>query len=395
MRSGGGDREIAGLLVAIRGGLRELQAGGREPTSEPTPELSSGPTSEPSPADWHRLLRVAREHAVVPWLVRHHSHAKSLPHGSGASLQQESAQRAGLALRITGELLQVTGAMERAGVRVLAWKGPALEWQLYGASGFREYGDLDLLVRPDETDVALGVLASLGYGVPRGHDAAALLAGGHVVTVSQAGSADIEIHGAIRLSFLPRALPLDAIFERAMTVHVGSGSVLAPCPEDHLALLAIHGAKHAWGRMGWMVDVARMLQCFPELDWASVEAASRKGGYHRILLAAVHGAATLLNAPIPGELADAVENERSLPRVTRATHERWRKGLPSGRELLRYNLGLLDRRRDAVPFLARSLVTLSDADREGAPLPPGLEWTRYPARPIRLLRRYLMRREAR
>lgn len=54
-------------------------------------------------------------------------------------------------------------ALEDAGVRAVALKGPLMSEELHGAAGLRQSDDLDLLVSPHEVGAALAALAPLGW----------------------------------------------------------------------------------------------------------------------------------------------------------------------------------------------------------------------------------------
>lgn len=67
-------------------------------------------------------------------------------------------------LRIDHATVEVFDRLGRAGVRPLLLKGPVItEWLHGGDRARRPYGDVDVLVAPDEADVARRVLASEGF----------------------------------------------------------------------------------------------------------------------------------------------------------------------------------------------------------------------------------------
>src|SRR5207245_9367168 len=50
-------------------------------------------------------------------------------------------------------------------------------------------------------------------------------------------------------------------------VPFAGASVPALSPESLLLFLCAHGTKHAFERLGWICDVARLLQVEREIDW--------------------------------------------------------------------------------------------------------------------------------
>ena len=76
----------------------------------------------------------------------------------------EEAQRRGMALELA--TLALVARLESSGLPTLPLKGALLSRDLYGWSGARPAGDVDLLTAPEHVFAALGVLRDLGYATP-------------------------------------------------------------------------------------------------------------------------------------------------------------------------------------------------------------------------------------
>jgi len=66
-------------------------------------------------------------------------------------------------MRFSAELAGILQHFEAREIPVITQKGPALAHLLYGDSAMREFGDLDLLVRPIDVPRVVGALTELGY----------------------------------------------------------------------------------------------------------------------------------------------------------------------------------------------------------------------------------------
>ncbi|MGW4200924.1 nucleotidyltransferase family protein [Streptomyces sp. NPDC004726] len=62
-----------------------------------------------------------------------------------------------------GEAVRIVEELTRQGVAVAVLNGLAYDTELYPPGGIRQFTDIDLLVGPDDLEVALGVLAGLGF----------------------------------------------------------------------------------------------------------------------------------------------------------------------------------------------------------------------------------------
>ena len=60
----------------------------------------------------------------------------------------------------------------------------------------------------------------------------------------------------------------------ALTISFGNGGRLTP--EDLLLILCVHGGKHVWECLKWLVDVRELVDRFPQLDYdALIQRAGR------------------------------------------------------------------------------------------------------------------------
>jgi len=63
-------------------------------------------------------------------------------------------------------------------------------------------------------------------------------------------------------------------------------------------VLALHAAKHVWGRLIWLCDLAR-ISALSSLNWESIGTQARELGIVRMLRVTLMLAQRLLGAPIP------------------------------------------------------------------------------------------------
>jgi Uncharacterised nucleotidyltransferase len=112
----------------------------------------------------------------------------------------------------------------------------------YPQPGLRPYGDIDLLVRPEDRFVANSIAES-----------------------DELRDCRIDLHPGV---FELADRPIADLFARSSLVPCGAGRARVLCDEDHLALLAIHFLKHAGWRPLWLCDVGLMLESMSEdFDW--------------------------------------------------------------------------------------------------------------------------------
>ncbi|HEY4660676.1 MAG TPA: nucleotidyltransferase family protein, partial [Terriglobales bacterium] len=109
--------------------------------------------------DWERVLKSAEHHRLIPALHADFSGKNGVP----STLRVRAHKHAWRVLHFTVELTKIARCFERRGIEFLAHKGPALAQLLYGNAAMRQFGDLDLIVRPRDVAPAKEAPVEAGY----------------------------------------------------------------------------------------------------------------------------------------------------------------------------------------------------------------------------------------
>ena len=193
-------------------------------------------------------------------------------------------------LHLTGELITLTKAFAKAEIPVLPHKGPLLAQAAYGDLALRQFNDLDLLVHPADLPRAIALLAKLGYLPP---SELAWLSPralrhwtGEMSYTSQHGTA-VDLHWRLTPIHYTVQLDPEILWRNIVSIRIAGSELPSLGPEALLLLLAVHGAKHCWESIGWLADVAWLLDANPHLDWQfAMKLADESSCQRPLLLAA-------------------------------------------------------------------------------------------------------------
>lgn len=219
-------------------------------------------TEVPKSLDWGQLLLLAESHGVLPLLVR--TRGKQLPE----KFRTRSHDRWTRSHFLASELQQLLKTFRSHNVECLALKGPVLAELLYGNVGLRPCDDLDLLVRPEDFSKAESLLLDAGF-TPDGP------ANDYHRGFERRG-AYVELHFA---AASPSAPPFNfqRAWERSCTVEFRGEPVRFFSAIDLLLYLCLHGLKHRFSRLIWVLDISQAIKALdPEeaerlLDEASAQ----------------------------------------------------------------------------------------------------------------------------
>ena len=175
-------------------------------------------------------------------------------------------------------------AARAAGLRLVVFKGGLLARTHYGDPGARPMVDIDLLCAPG--DVARAVELGQDLGMTRYDPEPFRLARAatHDVKLADRG-VTVELHHRLWHE-LRVGSDVEPILARATEVPFGDGTTLAPDEADHLYVVCVHAAMHAFaGNALWMTDAALLVAGAPRPLWARA-AALATAARGRVALAA-------------------------------------------------------------------------------------------------------------
>ncbi|MCU1459182.1 MAG: uncharacterized protein JWL73_3274 [Actinomycetia bacterium] len=166
-------------------------------------------------------------------------------------------------------LRQVTTLLDDAGIDHVALKGPVLAETAYPRPDLRQYGDLDVLVRPTQFEAALHVLEAAGATLIESNwelvlhllkgELNLVMPQGIVVDLHWSVAYNDEIRQGFRWSD-------ERFVDRATRVRVGGDEISVPDPVDQLLHLCAHACLAGAHRLGWLQDV-RFAATRTPIDW--------------------------------------------------------------------------------------------------------------------------------
>ena len=268
--------------------------------------------------DWHRLLLLAEEHGVPGQLAAclNDSNAPAVPAEIKQTLVENRRAQNFLTLRLTAELFRLLQLFSAQGISALAIKGPVLAAQAYGDSSVRSYGDLDLLVR--QRDIRRATELMIGSGYQAAVSLSAIDAGkipGQYLFSKPDAKLLVELHNDLTLRYFPRPLPIEDFFARQILVRLDAHEVTAPCVEDELVLICIHGAKHFWERLSWIADVAGLVLRQTNIDWERAASSARRVQAEHLLHAGLLLAVDVLHAELPEAVSSRMRKDTAAAKL--------------------------------------------------------------------------------
>jgi len=376
-------RENEFLLTLARGAFRN--------------EGFAPPPASLAGLDWGRFVSLCEWHNVVPLVCR------TLPGIFNGAVTPAAVNRLrGLhrnntarALLLAAELSRILKAFNSSAIAAYPFKGPALSVMLYGDPAHRQSRDLDILIPGETLHRAVRVLDTQGYRARTGLAGPRLAA--HRRTEYEAafarrdGKLQVELQWAVvpgYFGFDHKKLGIWDTLERR--TWNGCAFPVLP-PEETLLMLCVHGSKHLWCKLGWVCDVAGLLESPTPPDLPRALELAERCGATRLLLLGLLLAERLAGARLPREVAARIEADLMVAVLARQVLAVIAKtpvnpDVDPARYL--FYLKSKDRRRDQLLFAGRLMATLAAGEWNPSSLPDILAPLYYLFRPLHMAGRH-------
>jgi hypothetical protein len=234
--------------------------------------------------DWSGFLDLLHANRLLPMALRAlQIQGAGEPKPLMDALKRRCMQNTMHALKMTAELVRLTRLFSDNGIRVIAFKGPALSVQVYGDPTMRFCTDLDLLLAREDHERAERLLLQEGYDyLPGEIPCKAGLAHGRIFThthlVHREHQVHVELHFHLCHDASAPAFQFDDLWRERDTVSIANTEIpTLPLPL-HGVYLAIHGESHSWERLIRLYDIAVMLDSMKPEDFTGLMALAERYG---------------------------------------------------------------------------------------------------------------------
>jgi hypothetical protein len=270
---------------------------------------------------WRGLIAATLDHGLIGPLYKAALKAGSAPDHILTSVRTAYLTQAARNLQLTTALTEILRAFAECDIEVAVFKGPALALMVYGQITYREFTDLDLLVRAENIKRARLALNNLGYR-QLGEDIETGNAHKDIQFLRDVDGAFVELHWALNPPNNRFPLEATGIWDRFDIVYFQNEPIITLSVEDTLIYLCIHASKHRWTSLKWAFDIAQILtRRAATLNWKRLLQRCTAVGCTRTLFFAVQLATRLFAVKMPAELAVQISMSASLMRLVEAVKD--------------------------------------------------------------------------
>jgi len=355
-----------------------------------------------APLDWDAVIENANRHGVVPLLYwnLHRRCPNDVPAAILADLRDQFLLNAQRNLMLTQELLALLAQLRDNHIFAIPFKGPLLASMAYGDLALRQIADVDVLVSkrdlPRTRDLLLERRYAYAHPMDRVQEKIFLQSNCALTLMRENPRVVLDLHWDLTPKYFYLPFDLEAVRSRLTPVALGGVSVNTFCPEDLLLILCVHGARHVWERLDWLVSVAELVRV-SALDWDALIVRARESRSERMLWLGLELARQWLDAALPDAVQQKIRADRAVAKLAEEISARlWRveKSRPSFFEdtfVNELHPRMFERWIDRARYYAALLLSPSVGDVTFFRLPLEITFVYHFIRPIRLLIRFVPR----
>ena len=349
-----------------------------------------------SGVNWSELLASAIEHKLAP---ASHERLRSL--GTAYLSPDQREMLAELArstvknnMAYLAEMLRLQRVFAASKIPVIPFKGPALAWLAYPNFAQRSCVDLDFVVPQHHIPEIVDLLRADGL-VPQFslHEIQAGKTGsapGQYAFASSGNGCHVEVHTEKTLRYFSQPIDLEQMNSRLVSLEIGGETVRTFSVEDLLVMLCVHGAKHFWERLAWVVDIAQ-LTAVQNVNWTLLFEIAKKMESTRLLLLGLYLAHDLVEAPLPQTVLDRALADSNVQWLAAQVAEQYAGNKDAGMGVWPravFRLRSSDGTWKGLRRLVRLGMSPTESDRETIRLPGFLSPFYSLVRPLRLVGEY-------
>jgi hypothetical protein len=295
---------------------------------------------------------------------------------------------------MTSELIKVSNLLEENGIRSIAFKGPILSAMAYGDIISRQYVDLDILVDENKLLDAIKFLENNEYKLEDDFKLDLLKKNRsifHDVTLRKNNIINIELHWRLFSDEYMTGISDLNIKENLKCFEYQNQKLNVFDNEIQILYLAIHGAKHNWERIEWLVDIVRFIEN-NVIDWQQLFYLIEKTKTEKILFSTFYLCKNILDFSFPIKIEKKIQKANNLrfsKRFEMFFYENFDSALYQEKEakkISKIQFDILHGYKNKLLFII-ALIKPTELDYQSVKLPKYLNFLYYLIRPFNLITR--------
>lgn len=352
--------------------------------------------------NWQEFINLSTSHGVLP-LVYHtlKNYQENIPKDIFQQIKLINLDIVKQNMLMTSELIKVMKLLEENDIEAIAFKGPTLAQIAYGDITLRQYNDLDILVEIKDIKKISKILGENNYKIKIStsflDNKLYLDKNSDLSFYNIKNNLLIEVHWKLFRNQFSQKVDLDKVLYNSKEMFINNKKINIFSDEVLLVYLCMHGSKHRWERIEWIVDIDKLIRNSSKIDWPYIFELSKLFECDIMLNLGLYLTSKYFKTNIPDNLNLSIENtilykkldNRVNIEINNITEEKTE--FQKNFESFKFHYYLNDTVLLKIKFIFKTLFPITGSDIRQINLPTKLYFLYYLIKPFRLLNKYVLK----
>lgn len=346
--------------------------------------------------NWNQFMMLALSHGIFPvvyYALKEYSNL--IPKNLLSTMKSENMVIAKQNILMTSELIKIMKLLEENNIEAISFKGPVLSQMAYGNITFRQYCDLDILVNEDDLKDAVKLIKNLNYKTDENLLKKILKNKSIFHDISLDNLISVELHWRLFSDEFNTGIENIDIKQNLDELILSKNKLKSFQIEILVLYLCVHGAKHNWERIEWLLDISN-LAINKKINWKILLKLAKESNTEKILYSTFYLCHNILDNKLPIVLEEKIKQKKILKLskdFENLFYNRFKDPLSrkiESKNISKIQFDLLEGYKSKFLFF-NSLLKPTEKEFELFKLPSFLHFIYYVSRPFNILLRWIKR----
>lgn len=293
---------------------------------------------------------------------------------------------------MTNELLNILEILKENNIKAIPFKGPILSQMVYGDVVSRQYVDLDILFDKKDITKLQNLINKLKFKKNLQltiEQEKIWINYAHDISYKTLNNINIEFHW--RMLDFNHPINLNQIdFLNSIDSFKFNGVSLNKIKnEESLIYLCVHGTKHLYERVEWIVDIDKYIRK-QKIDWEIIDKLIENDNSKRFFYLGLYLSNYLFNTPLDKNITKNFDN--NIKKTSKYILSNWNKQLKfQNKNNLKYMLKLFLTYKDKLKYINKIYFKPTFSEYSYLSFPKYLNFLYYPLRQYLLIKKYFIK----
>ncbi len=347
----------------------------------------------PSINNWDDFIDISYAHGVFP-LVYHtlKLHVDTMPEKVLSTMKSHNIDIVKQNMLMTAELIKVMKLLEDNGIEAMPFKGPLLAQSIYGSIADRLYSDLDILINQNDIEKCYLLLSQNNYTTEYKKEylknSLYLDKNSDIQYFHNTKNILIEMHWKLFRNQFSKSISHTNLLNNKSEVIIQNQKLYTFNDEILLVYLCMHGSKHCWERISWILDIDKLVRSNQNLNWKFIKEQAIELECETMLYLGLELSSKLFNTPVTIKYNTNIELVTIVEKSFEHLHVEQRETSKNSTSF-KFHYALHDTIFQKVRFITRTIFPINGQDILTVNLPNSLYFLYYIIKPFRLIVKYI------